>query len=143
MNALGYHIIYYNMDTDDYDNLDNIQVSKDRVTGVMQGQSPASIGFLSIAHDIHQVTATDLVPFMVNTLRAAGYRCKIPKSLSFDWYIVFIVLLIQLQLLLLVNASAIPRRIGIGQDKFGLGEGRRFISTQLSSDALFFFLLGT
>lgn len=116
MNALGYHIIYYNMDTDDYDHLDNIQVSKDLVTSIMQGTSPANTGFLSIAHEIHQVTATDLVPFMIATLKSNGYRCKIPKSLSFD---ISIVLLIRLQLLLLVNASMTPGRIGIGQYKFG------------------------
>lgn len=77
MSAMGYHVIYYNLDTDDYDNLDNMQVSKDRVTNIMQGNSPATIGFLSIAHDIHVQTTTDLVPFMINALRSAGYKCKI------------------------------------------------------------------
>lgn len=77
MTALGYHIIYFDLDTDDYDNLDNIQPSKDRVTAAIAGGGSS---FLSIAHDIHQITTTNLVPFMLTSLRNAGKRCRLLSS---------------------------------------------------------------
>lgn len=83
MSALGYHIIYFDLDTDDYNHLDNIQPSKDRVTAAIQtGRS----NFLSIAHDIHDVTVNDLMPFMLGALSNAGYRCRLfplPMSISY------------------------------------------------------------
>lgn len=80
MTALGYHVSYFNLDTDDYNNLDNIQPSKDRVTAALQGRSPANAEFLSIAHDIHDVTVNNLTPFMLNAFANAGYRCRLLNS---------------------------------------------------------------
>lgn len=75
MSALGYHVIYFDLDTDDYNNLDNIQPSKDRVTAAVQ---TGASNFLSIAHDPHDITVNNLVPFMLNALR--GYRRRFPPS---------------------------------------------------------------
>lgn len=77
MTALGYHVSYFNLDTDDYNNLDNIQPSKDRVTAALQGRTTANTEFLSIAHDIHDVTVNNLTPFMLNAFTSAGYRCRL------------------------------------------------------------------
>lgn len=71
---LGYHIIYFDLDTDDYNQLGNIQNSKDNVDRAMAGTSPNSRSFLSIAHDIHPQTSNDLAPYMVRRFAEAGYR---------------------------------------------------------------------
>lgn len=75
MADLGYHVSYFDLDTDDYNQLGNIQVSKNNVDAAMAGRSPNNDDFLTIAHDIHQVTAQDLAPYMVSKFKAAGYRC--------------------------------------------------------------------
>lgn len=72
MSDLGYHVCYFDLDTDDYNQLDNIQVSKNNVDNAI---SKKSDDYLSIAHDIHQVTAQDLAPYMVQKFKAAGYKC--------------------------------------------------------------------
>lgn len=87
MGALGYHIIYFDLDTDDYDNLGDIQPSKDRVSAAIAGGSPS---FLSIAHDIHQITTTNLVPFMVTSLRNANYRCRLLSILPCHSFFLYV-----------------------------------------------------
>jgi hypothetical protein len=73
---LGYHIIYFDLDTDDYNQLGNIQNSKDNVDRAMAGTSPNSKSFLSIAHDIHSQTSLDLAPYMIRRFAEAGYRSE-------------------------------------------------------------------
>lgn len=85
MSALGYHIIYFDLDTDDYNNLSNIQPSKDRVTDAI---ATGASDFLSIAHDIHDITVNNLMPFMLAALRDTGrYRCRLlPAHVNFVHY---------------------------------------------------------
>ncbi|KAF8252400.1 glycoside hydrolase/deacetylase [Wilcoxina mikolae CBS 423.85] len=76
MKELGYHVIYFNLDTDDYNNVTPqlIQNSKNRFSNSLNGTNPASKQFLVIAHDIHKQTATNLTEFMLQTLTSKGYR---------------------------------------------------------------------
>jgi peptidoglycan/xylan/chitin deacetylase (PgdA/CDA1 family) len=76
MNALGYHIVYFDLDTDDYNQATpaKIQVAKNNFANAVNPSNPANDAFLAIAHDIHQTTAQNLTEFMLQTLTAKGYR---------------------------------------------------------------------
>jgi hypothetical protein len=77
MKTLGYHVIYYDLDTEDYlmDSPDLIQNSKDFFLGNITSQSAADgADWLVIAHDIHQQTAYNLTAYMVETLLQYGYK---------------------------------------------------------------------
>jgi peptidoglycan/xylan/chitin deacetylase (PgdA/CDA1 family) len=76
MDALGYHVVYFDLDTDDYNNVtpDRIQNAKDNFSRAVDGTSPASRDFLAIAHDIHEQTARSLTRHMLETLTRNGYR---------------------------------------------------------------------
>lgn len=73
---LGYVVSYFDLDTDDYNQLSNIQVAKDNFKRILD-ETPGgatSGDRLSIAHDIHEATALDLTPYMLQYLRDQGYR---------------------------------------------------------------------
>lgn len=82
MSALGYHITYFDLDTDDYDHLDNMQIPRDTVTAALQGKNSATADFLSIAHDIHPETVGQLAGFMMTSFRDGGYRSRLPIATS-------------------------------------------------------------
>jgi hypothetical protein len=73
---LGYVVSYFDLDTDDYNQLSNIQVAKDnfkRILDETQG-GPQSGDRLAIAHDIHEATALSLTGYMLEYLKSKGYR---------------------------------------------------------------------
>ncbi|KAL6702409.1 hypothetical protein ACN47E_002051 [Coniothyrium glycines] len=76
LRTLGYVISYFDLDTDDYNQLSNIQVAKNNFKRILdQTQGGARSGDrLAIAHDIHQVVATELTAYMLQYLRSQGYR---------------------------------------------------------------------
>ncbi|KAH8732274.1 hypothetical protein GQ44DRAFT_602887 [Phaeosphaeriaceae sp. PMI808] len=79
MAALGYHIIYFDVDTDDYnqDSPTQIQKSKDWFKGnITKGGATAANGakWLDIQHDIHEQTANNLTEFMLQTVASLGYK---------------------------------------------------------------------
>jgi len=78
MANLGYHVTYFNVDTDDYnqDSPSQIQNSKNWFRGNITagGATAANNQWLSIAHDIHQQTAYNLTDYMLSTLTSLGYR---------------------------------------------------------------------
>jgi len=72
---LGYVVSYFDLDTDDYNQLSNIQVAKDnfkRILDETQG-GPQSGDRLAIAHDIHEATALSLTGYMLEYLKSKGY----------------------------------------------------------------------
>jgi peptidoglycan/xylan/chitin deacetylase (PgdA/CDA1 family) len=75
MAALGYHMIYFDIDTKDYlnDSPDLIQNSKDYFSGNVSSNAAGS-SYLSLSHDTHFQTAINLTGFMLQTLQARGYR---------------------------------------------------------------------
>ncbi|KAL0632190.1 hypothetical protein Q9L58_008939 [Maublancomyces gigas] len=76
MNTLGYHVIIWDLDTDDYnqDSAQLIQNSKNNVLAAITDSDPRVRSFLSIAHDIHQQTVMNLTSFQIDVGRAKGYR---------------------------------------------------------------------
>lgn len=76
MKNLGYVISYFDLDTDDYNQLSNIQVAKDNFKRILDQTpgGPTSGDRLAIAHDIHQATALSLTGYMLQYLKSKGYR---------------------------------------------------------------------
>ncbi|KLU92466.1 chitin deacetylase [Magnaporthiopsis poae ATCC 64411] len=66
---LGYRITDYDLDTKDYEG-DYVAAKSKFSTGV--SQNPKS--FVSLAHDIHERTSNELVPFMIEQAKAKGYQ---------------------------------------------------------------------
>ncbi|CAA9963626.1 chitin binding protein [Pyrenophora teres f. maculata] len=73
---LGYVVSYFNLDTDDYNNVtpEKIQNAKDRVSGVIDPSNPEQDSFQTIAHDIHQQTAQNLTAYMLEKMTEKGYK---------------------------------------------------------------------
>ena len=78
MNTLAYHIIDANLDTLDWANTQNIQVSKD-----IFSQNVAS-GSLCLAHDVHQATVNSLAEFMITESQKRGLRRKYINLRTFE-----------------------------------------------------------
>ncbi|KAJ5102227.1 hypothetical protein NUU61_004449 [Penicillium alfredii] len=76
LGRLGYHIILYDIDTDDYKNDDPnlIQRSKDIFDQSLSTGSPTSRSWLVIAHDAHEQTVHNLTEHMLKTMKRTGYR---------------------------------------------------------------------
>ncbi|KAK7535987.1 chitin binding protein [Phyllosticta citribraziliensis] len=76
MKTLGYHVTYFDLDTDDYNNVtpDLIQNAKDNFDKGLAGGSPSTSEYLAIAHDIHEQTVRNLTEYMLIQLTNQGYR---------------------------------------------------------------------
>jgi peptidoglycan/xylan/chitin deacetylase (PgdA/CDA1 family) len=78
MADLGYHISNFDIDTDDYEQAPKgmIQESMNRFKGFLtqQGASPEKSQWLTISHDIVNMTAYNLTEFMLRTLTDQGYK---------------------------------------------------------------------
>jgi peptidoglycan/xylan/chitin deacetylase (PgdA/CDA1 family) len=76
MDNLGYHVINTNLDTQDwqYDDPTLIQNSKDIFASAINAADPSSMSFIPLTHDVHQNTVTTLVQYMIDTLKARGFR---------------------------------------------------------------------
>jgi len=73
MADLGYHVSYFNLDTDDYNhNISDIpkKLFEEELTSTGDKNDP----WLAIAHDIVEHTAMDLTEFMLETVTKAGYK---------------------------------------------------------------------
>lgn len=76
LGVLGYHVILYDIDTDDYknDNPNLIQRSKDIFDQALSSRNPATTSWLVIAHDAHEQTVHNLTEHMLKTMARLGYR---------------------------------------------------------------------
>ncbi|KAF2638126.1 glycoside hydrolase/deacetylase [Massarina eburnea CBS 473.64] len=76
MKALGYVVTYFDLDTDDYNNVtpDKIQNAKNNFFNAVNPSNPASDKFLVIEHDIHEQTALNLTGYMLEMVKSKGYR---------------------------------------------------------------------
>ncbi|KAF1811657.1 glycoside hydrolase/deacetylase [Eremomyces bilateralis CBS 781.70] len=74
MADLGYHISYFDVDTDDYNNLtpESIQTAKNNFADAVV--LPTTNKFLSISHDLHPLSTQDLTLFMLDRIQALGFR---------------------------------------------------------------------
>ncbi|KAK6344343.1 hypothetical protein TWF696_007982 [Orbilia brochopaga] len=76
MKALGYRVIYYNLDTDDFDHVLPDQIH-DSVVIATQGIEAVDVrtgSILSIAHDIHPLTVSNLTVAMLDVIRRKGFK---------------------------------------------------------------------
>lgn len=73
---LGYHVVYFDLDTADYLNDDAglIQNSKYMWDAALEGSDPGTDSFLEVGHDIHYQTVYNLTDYMLTDLEAKGYR---------------------------------------------------------------------
>lgn len=73
---LGYVISYFDLDTDDYNQLtrEKIEVAKNNFRNAVRPANPATQSKLAIAHDIHELTALNLTVTMIETLQARGFK---------------------------------------------------------------------
>lgn len=71
MKALGYSIIYFDLDTQDYlhDDPTLIQQSKDVVSQAFAAKPKPTDNFLVIGHDIHQQTVYNLTEYMLQKFK--------------------------------------------------------------------------
>lgn len=85
MGDLGYHITYFDVDTDDY-NQDTPATVQNAVNNYNKAvdTSPNTQDFLVIAHDIHQTTADTLVQAMLDTINKNGYKGMPSPPSSFE-----------------------------------------------------------
>ncbi|KAI0166297.1 hypothetical protein GGR57DRAFT_496567 [Xylariaceae sp. FL1272] len=74
--TLGYHAIYFDLDTEGYLNDDpvDIQTSKDIWDETIDDSSPCSDSWLQIEHDIHYQTVYNLTDYILESLFSEGYR---------------------------------------------------------------------
>ncbi|KAI1915177.1 hypothetical protein LOZ61_001853 [Ophidiomyces ophidiicola] len=76
MDDLGYHVAYFNVDTDDYNNASphQIQRSKDLFDHSMAMHEVTGRPMLVIAHDVHEQTVYNLTIHMLHRLYESNYR---------------------------------------------------------------------
>jgi len=101
MDTLGYHIINANLDTLDWANTGNIQVSRD-----IYSQNVAS-NSLVLAHDVHPTTVDGLAEFMMTEALNRGLRRKFTNLRTFEPP-----RLTKTKLSLLASASETQRKTG-------------------------------
>ncbi|KZL86484.1 chitin recognition protein [Colletotrichum incanum] len=73
---LGYHITYFDLDTEGYLHTDpsQIQVSLDLWDAAMTARTPCNGSYLHIEHDIHQQVATTFTNHMLDSIVANGWK---------------------------------------------------------------------
>ena len=76
MSELGYHIVYFNLDTEGYLHTEpgQIQDSKDLWDAAVEGKDPCRTGYLEIEHDIHEQVVHNLTEYILSSLVRNGYR---------------------------------------------------------------------
>lgn len=76
LRKLGYHVVYFDVDTAGYmnDDANLIQKSKDIWDSTVKGTNPATTSFLEIEHDIHYQTAYNLTDHILDSIYSHGYR---------------------------------------------------------------------
>ncbi|KAK4650139.1 hypothetical protein QC762_701975 [Podospora pseudocomata] len=76
LSTLGYHTIYFNLDTAGYlnDSPRAIQTSKNIWDDAIEGSDPETDSFLQIEHDIHQQIVYNLTDYILTSLFSNGYR---------------------------------------------------------------------
>ncbi|KAK7918269.1 peptidoglycan-N-acetylglucosamine deacetylase [Apiospora marii] len=76
LSTLGYHAIYFDLDTEGYlhDDPQQIQTSKDIWDDAVVGSNPCQDSYLQIEHDIHYQTVYNLTDYILDSLFRSGYR---------------------------------------------------------------------
>lgn len=72
MKALGYHRVYFDLDTQDYLNPNSIQKSKDIVKQILGTVGPTD--YLAIQHDLVQQSVANLTSYFLDLIKAKGWK---------------------------------------------------------------------
>ena len=67
-------MVYFDLDTDDYTlkNPEQLGEAKKNVDDALRDADPEKDGFLAIAHDIHEQSATKLTEYMLEVMEEKG-----------------------------------------------------------------------
>lgn len=78
MTKLGYHVVYFDLDTQDYINYtpETNQLSKDIVHQALSSVSPTNSDWLSIEHDIVEQTVHNLTGYYLDQMVTYGWKGK-------------------------------------------------------------------
>jgi peptidoglycan/xylan/chitin deacetylase (PgdA/CDA1 family) len=76
MGKLGYHVIHSDLDTLDWQYASSEQIYNSRIifANAINAASPATRGFIPLAHDVYETTVSGLVQSMIDTLKKKGFR---------------------------------------------------------------------
>lgn len=76
LGELGYHVTYFNLDTEGYlhDSPTAIQESKNIWDDAVQGKDPASTKWLDIEHDTNYQSVYNLTEYMLKSLFRNGFK---------------------------------------------------------------------
>lgn len=79
LSTLGYHAIYFDLDTEDYlhDDPTLIQQSKDIVHAALSSVSPTDSDYLAISHDIHYQTVYNFTSYFLDQMNTYGFKGKL------------------------------------------------------------------
>ena len=72
MKALGYHRVYFDLDTQDYLNPTTIQNSKNIVKQILD--TGGATDYLAIQHDLVEQSVTNLSPYFFDLIKAKGWK---------------------------------------------------------------------
>ncbi len=76
LSTLGYHVIYFDLDTEGYlhDDPKQIQTSKNIWDQTISKSNPSKDSYLQIEHDIHYQTVYNLTDYILTSLFSHGYK---------------------------------------------------------------------
>ncbi|KAK0609474.1 carbohydrate esterase family 4 protein, partial [Immersiella caudata] len=72
LGSLGYHVVNYDIDTRDWEN--GGASSKSIYQNILSQSSPSASQWLSLAHDVEEITVHQLAQFMIDTAKSLGYQ---------------------------------------------------------------------
>lgn len=69
-------MVYFDLDTDDYalTKAEQLGEAKKKVDVALKDADPEQDGFIAIAHDIHEQSATKLTEYMLDVMKEKGYK---------------------------------------------------------------------
>ncbi|PNP59167.1 hypothetical protein THARTR1_01415 [Trichoderma harzianum] len=74
LGELGYHVTYFNLDTEGYLHEDEIEISQDIAEKAFHGKDPETDSYLHIEHDTVAESVHTLVPYLLDLLYDAGFE---------------------------------------------------------------------
>lgn len=85
MSALGYHIVYFDLDLEDYLNVEpELLVNPERIAReTLAASNPDDDNYLSIMHDVHFQTVYNVTGYLLDRIVENGFRgeCQYDYSL--------------------------------------------------------------
>ncbi|KAL7957469.1 hypothetical protein V8C34DRAFT_314866 [Trichoderma compactum] len=74
LGELGYHVTYFNLDTEGYLHEDDIEISRDIAERAFDGKDPETDSYLQIEHDTVAESVHTLIPYLIDLIYDAGFE---------------------------------------------------------------------